>query len=159
MRKTFAEILHKRMSEDKNIYFLTADLGFKIFDKIKLDFPDRFYNVGASELSMLGIATGLSLSGKTVVAYSITPFLLFRGAEVIRNYINHEKIRVLLVASGRDDDYSHDGFSHFAGDDREFMLSNFHNIICKWPVDTDELERDMKEMFAINKPFYLNLKR
>lgn len=147
------------MSVDKNIYLITADLGYGIFDKIKLDFPDRFYNTGAAEQAMAGIAVGITLSGKTAIMYSITPFLLFRCAEVIRNYINHENIPVKLIASGRGSDYAHDGFSHFAGDDKEFLLSNFKNIICKWPVDETELNDHVKEMFALNKPFYLNLKR
>lgn len=147
------------MSVDENIYLVTADLGFGLFHQIKLDFPNRFYNTGAAEMAGMGVCVGLALSGKVPIFYSITPFAIFRPAEVIRNYINHESIPVKICTSGRDDDYSHDGFSHYAGDDREFLLSNFKNIICRWPVDETQLQRDINDLFNIDKPFYLNLKR
>ena len=49
MRKQFAEILHNEMGKNKNIVLLTGDLGYGLWDKIKIDFPDRFINVGSSE--------------------------------------------------------------------------------------------------------------
>jgi transketolase len=147
------------MQEDKSVFLITGDLGFGIFDKIKADFPDRFINAGAAEQAAMGAAVGLSLSGMTPIVYSITPFLLYRAAETIRNYLNYESIPVKLVGSGRDDDYKHDGYSHFAGDDKRFMLMNFENIVCRWPLTDEELSWDTNDLFAINRPFYLNLKR
>lgn len=112
MRRKFASWLESRMSEDKDIVFVTADLGFGLFDSIRDKYPDRSYNVGASEQLLLGVGVGLTLEGKKPVLYSITPFLLLRPAEWIRNYLGFEKIKCLLVGSGLEDDYSHDGFSH-----------------------------------------------
>lgn len=147
------------MKDDPDIFFITGDLGFGLFDKIRQDFPDRFINAGAAEQAAMGAAVGLALSGKTAIFYSITPFLLFRTAEIIRNYVNHESIPVKLVGSGRDDDYKHDGFSHFAGDDKRFLLMNFENITCRWPMSEEELYWDANDLFYTNTPFYLNLKR
>jgi len=159
MRKHFADLLYKEMKNNKSVYLLTADLGFGLLDKIRQDFPARFFNVGAAEQCLLGVATGLALSGKTVFAYSITPFLLFRAAETIRNYINHEEIPVKLIGSGRGEDYSHDGFSHHSNDDSRLMLGVFNNVVCKWPVDEQELSNDFAECIISNKPYYINLKR
>lgn len=146
------------MKEDDSIFFITSDLGYGLFDRIRNDFPDRFYNVGAAEQCAMGISVGLAISGKIPIVYSITPFLLFRSAETIRNYVNHESVPVKMVASGRDDDYSHDGFSHYAGDDKD-LLHIWPNIITRWPIDEQALITDIEEMFHIDKPFYLNLKR
>lgn len=146
------------MKEDDSIFFVTSDLGYGLFDRIRDDFPDRFYNVGAAEQCAMGISVGLAISGKIPIVYSITPFLLFRSAETIRNYVNHESVPVKMVASGRDDDYSHDGFSHYAGDDKD-LLHIWPNIITRWPIDEQALITDIEEMFHIDKPFYLNLKR
>lgn len=158
MRKQFADILHQKMKEDNSIFLIVADLGYLLFDRIREDFPDRFYNTGAAEQCAMGVAVGLALSNKVPVIYSITPFLLFRSAETIRNYINHESIPVKLIASGRDDDYLHDGFSHYAGDDKE-LLHLWPNIVSRWPVDEDEVRQVVEDMLHIDKPFYLNLKR
>jgi len=158
MRYDFAEFLEQEMETNLDICFITADLGYKIFDNILKRFPDRAFNIGASEQLMLGMAVGLADSGKIPFVYSITPFLLYRPFEIIRTYLNHEKTNVKLIGSGRGSDYEHDGFTHFAGDDKE-ILSNFLNIQCFWPQAKEEVSSTIKTMIDIKGPCYLNLKR
>ena len=158
MRKTFFAELHKRMGKNRDIVALTGDLGYIGFDKIRNDFPDRFINCGASEQAMMGMAVGLALSGKIPVVYSITTFLLYRPFETIRNYINHEKIPVILIGSGRDKDYLHDGFSHWSEEDREVMRI-FKNIQSYWPQTKEEIPQLLAEVLSSGKPSYINLKR
>ena len=127
MRKQFAEFIHSEMSLNEDIYVLTGDLGYGLWDKIKIDYPDRFINFLSSEQLMLGSACGMALEGKIPVVYSITPFLLYRPFEWIRNYLDHEKIPVKLIGGGRDKDYGYLGFSHWAEEDID-ILSNLKNI-------------------------------
>ena len=49
MRKEFASMLHSEMSKNENIILLTGDLGYGLWDKIKIDYPDRFYNTLSAE--------------------------------------------------------------------------------------------------------------
>lgn len=156
MRKQFAEFLHDEMSLNEDILVLTGDLGYGLWDKIKLDYPDRFINFLSSEQLMLGAACGMALEGKIPVVYSITPFLLYRPFEWIRNYLNNEKIPVKLVGGGRDKDYGYLGFSHWAEEDVK-ILSEFDNIKLYKP-STPEI-KIFKRMLYNNKPSYLNLKR
>lgn len=100
MRKQFSQRLHEEMSINKDIFVLTGDLGYGLWDRIKIDYPNRFYNVGSSEQLMIGMASGLAMDGKIPVVYSITPFLLYRPFEFIRNYVNHEKLPVKLIGGG-----------------------------------------------------------
>jgi transketolase len=158
MRKEFAIQLHKEMKTNKNIIVLVGDVGYGMFDKIKEDFPDRFFNTGAAEQTMIDIAIGIALSGKIPVVYTITPFLLFRGFDGIRNYINHESIPVKLIGSGRDNDYSNNGFSHSAEDDY-IIENNFKNIICQKPETKDEIKYIINTLLTNGKPVYLNLRR
>ena len=74
MRKEFASFLHAEMALNEKLTLLTGDLGYGLWDKIKIDYPDRFYNVMSSEQLMIGAATGLATEGFIPVAYSITPF-------------------------------------------------------------------------------------
>ena len=48
MRKDFAKMLHDEMSTNHKIQLLTADLGYGLWDKIKIDYPDRFFDFGSS---------------------------------------------------------------------------------------------------------------
>lgn len=158
MRRCFADSLHERMREDDRIWVVTGDMGYKMWDRIRRDFPERFINTGAAEQVMVGIGVGLALGGKIPFIYSITPFLLYRPFETIRNYINHEKVPVKLIGSGRATDYLHDGFSHWAQEDKEIMKI-FSNIRSKWPMGLDEIPGLVREMVDNHSPYYVNLKK
>lgn len=158
MRAYFAECIHKHMKKNKNIYVIVNDLGYRMWDKIREEFPDRFINVGAAEQTLIGVSIGLALSNKIPIVYSITTFLLYRPFETIRNYINYEKIPVKLIGSGRNKDYIHDGISHWAEEDRQVMAI-LKNIKSYWPKDTKEISKLVNKLLKDNKPYYINLKR
>ena len=158
MRGWFAFELHEHMRKNKNIFLLTGDLGYGMLDRIKNDFPDRFVNVGAAEQLLMGVGVGMALKGKIPFVYSITPFLLYRPFETIRNYVNHEKIPVVLVGGGRNKDYSHDGFSHWSEEDKQVMKL-FTNIESFWPDNKEEIPNLVSSIIANPKPYYLNLRR
>jgi len=153
MRREFAKQLYELMKKDENIFLLVGDLGYGMLDKIKEEFPDRFFNPGAAEITMMSMAVGMALKGKIPVVYSITPFLLYRPFEVIRNYINHENIPVILVSSGRDDEYQA-GFSHNASDNK--IMLNFTNIKF---IEPDDKNFNLRKIIYSGKPTYLSLKR
>lgn len=157
MRKKFSQILLNKMQENNNIYFLTADLGYGLWDEVRSAFPNRAYNIGSSEQLMLGCATGFALENKIPVCYSITPFILYRPFEFIRNYLNEEKIPVKLVGGGRNKDYGYLGFSHWAEDDIKIMQC-FNNIKLFKPEEKD-LEKITDEFLFNEMPSYLNLKK
>ncbi len=158
MRRTFQETLLKEMLDNDSIYLLTGDLGYKMFDSHFAAFPDRAINVGAAEQAMLDIAVGLAHDGKIPFCYSITPFLIFRPFETIRTYINHENIPVKLVGSGRDEDYSHDGVSHWATDVNAY-LKHCENIEQFWPKTKKSVPKMVRKMIANNSPSFISLKR
>lgn len=158
MRALFAQELHKQMRKNDKIWIVVNDLGYKMWDKIRKDFPKRFINVGAAEQTQLGVAVGLALEGKIPIVYSITTFLLYRPFETIRNYVQYEKIPVKLVGAGRDKDYAHDGISHWALEDKEVMKV-FSNIESHWPEDVAEIPSLVSNMIKDKNPWYVNLRR
>jgi transketolase len=158
MRNRFAECIHSKMQVNENIYVVVNDLGYKMWDKIRAEFPNRFINTGAAEQTMIGVGIGLALNNKIPIVYSITTFLLYRPFEAIRNYLHYDNIPVKLIASGRGKDYSHDGISHWAEEDKDIMKI-LHNISSYWPDSVDEIEGLVDEMIQSNKPWYVNLRR
>jgi len=158
MRKDLAKLLLEEMRVNEDVYLITGDLGYGLWDGIRDTFPDRFFNVGSSEMVMMGTAIGLAMEGKIPFVYSITPFALYRPYEMIRNYINHEKIPVNILGGGRDRDYGYLGFSHWAEDDKELMKP-FKNISTYHPTNIEDLTSTFKVIIGNQSPSYLNLKK
>jgi transketolase len=157
VRKKFINLLYENMKVNDKIVVVLGDLGYGHFDKIREEFPDRVFNPGAAEQLMLAMAVGLSLEGKIPVCYSMTPFVIYRPFEVIRTYIDYEKIPVILAAAGRDKDYASAGWSHWATDDKEH-LSGFKNITKSW-FNEHELEENFENIIKTEVPYYVNLSR
>lgn len=158
MRKIFSELLYNEMAKNSKIVLLTGDLGYGLWDNIKLNYPDRFYNVGSCEQLMLGAAVGMAMEGKIPFVYSITPFLLFRPFEFIRNYLDHENISVKLIGGGRDKDYGSLGFSHWSEDHLD-AIHHFKNIVKFVPSHENELNAILEQTISNNQPTYVSLRR
>ena len=155
MRKHLVNLLFDWMAEDERVVILTADLGFKYWDKIEKAYPDRFYTTGAAEQLLLGCGIGLALEGKIPILYSITPFILYRPYELIRNYLNHEKIPVKMIGCGYKDDYKHDGFSHY-GDVKVHQFDNIKYII---PETIEEFLKTFEEFKTAKDSVFLCVRR
>jgi transketolase len=158
MRKQFAKMLFEKMSVNKDIYLITGDLGYGLWDDVRDSYPERFYNVGSSEMVMMGMGIGLAMEGKIPYIYSITPFAIYRPFEMIRNYLDHEKIPVNIIGGGRDKDYGYLGFSHWSEDDKKIM-GVFDNVKTFHPENQSELQNCFD--YSLKKEFatYINLKR
>lgn len=158
MRRLFADLLYKEMQKNQDIILLTGDLGYKLWDRIKNEFPDRYINPGSAEQLMVGMAVGLALEGKIPVIYSITPFLLYRPFEIIRNYANHEQIPIKLVGGGRNRDYGVAGYTHWAEED-SLIMKALPNIKTHHPDTDNELQSLFHDFIYDKKPNYLNLRK
>lgn len=158
MRGWFAYELFLRMKTNKKIYIITGDLGYEVWDSHKIMYPSRVINVGAAEQAMMGIGVGLALENKIPIVYSMSPFVLYRPFETIRNYVNYEHIPVKLIGSGRNKDYLDHGLCHWAEEDKKIMKI-FNNIEAKWPETFEEIPALVGDMIKSDKPWYVNLRR
>jgi len=156
MRNTFIKTLEMLAKADDNIYLLTADLGFKLFDGFRGVHPKRFINVGVAESNMIGLAAGLALSGKNVYCYSMVPFLTFRTLEQIRVDLCYHDLNVKLVGSGGGLVYGFEGMTHQAIEDISIMRS-LPNMTVVVPGDPLEVEGIIKESVKYKGPLYIRL--
>lgn len=158
MRAAFAHEVHAQMKKNKKIWVIVGDFGYKMWDDVQKDYPERFINVGAAEVAMVGIAVGLAQEGKIPIVYTATTFLLYRPFEVIRNYINYESTPVILVGSGRERDYREDGITHWVEEDKKVMKI-FSHITAIWPKTIEETPLLVRKAIKTHKPWYINLRR
>ena len=84
MRDALLEQIHVAMASDPTIFFVSADFGSPVLDRIRADHPKRFVNVGIAEQNLINISAGLALEGYKVFSYAIAPFITMRCFEQIR---------------------------------------------------------------------------
>jgi transketolase len=148
------------MCNNDRIYVLTADLGYSMWDELRVKHSTRFYCFGASEFAMTAAACGMALSGKIPVLYNITPFLLLRPFEINKLYINDEKIPLKLVGAGRDMDYKECGITHCLPEAKSILSTTLPNIKQYWPETKDEITKEYLHEFIHNEiPSFISLRR
>ncbi len=158
MRTAFISTLVELAETDKNIFLLAGDLGFSVFEKFQTKFPDRFYNMGVAESNMIGVAAGLSLSGKKVFVYSIVPFVTMRCFEQIRNDVCLQNLDVKIVGVGGGLCYGSAGSSHHALEDIAIMRSLLNmTVVC--PADPIETKLITKHAITSRGPMYIRLSK
>lgn len=158
MKKEAFDYLIDLMTDNKDIFIIFGGLGYPRVSEFLEKFPNRAINADASEQAMMDIAVGLAYEGKTVFTYTITPFYL-RAFETIRTYINKEKLHIIMLGAGRDDDYSKDdGFSHEAGDIPE-ILATQKNIMQFFPDNKDDLVYSVNRAIDLDGPSFISLPR
>jgi len=155
-RKEFFKILCELAKKDKDIIFLTGDLGYSFFEEFQDKFPKQFINCGVIEQSMVGIAAGLALSGKKPYCYSTVPFLLYRALEQIRSDVCYQNLNVKFVGVSIS---GFVGFSHNLGgkENEEDLLKNLPNIKRYYPKTEKELKSALLKMYKSNNPAYIRL--
>lgn len=156
MRNVIIDEVYKIMKKNKDSYFLTGDLGYNTLEKIEKDFGPRFINIGIAEQNMIGIASGLALSGKKVFCYSIIPFLIMRCFEQIRNDICYHDLDVTLLGSGSGLTYGILGSTHFALEDLA-ILRPLPNMTIFSPADEMDARLGIKFSADFHHPLYVRI--
>lgn len=158
MRDTFVNKIHELARNDSEIYLVTADLGFGIFDKFATDFPRQFLNVGVAEQLMIGVASGMALEGAKVVVYSIGNFATLRCLEQIRNDAAYHNLNVTIVASGGGFTYGQLGMSHHATEDLAIMRS-IPGVDVFAPATKEETSKVIEMCLSTPHVSYLRLEK
>lgn len=156
MRNAFADELTKLGDTNPDLVMLSGDIGNRLFDKFKAAHPDRFYNCGVAEANMIGVASGMAMSGFRPVAYTITPFVTTRCLEQIRVDVCYHNVPVTIVAVGAGLAYAGLGPTHHACEDISFLrsLPNM-NVIC--PADAFEVRAALRAVMDQDGPAYIRM--
>jgi len=156
MRNAFNKTLSFLAENDPRIVFLTADLGFQIFDEFKERFGNRYVNVGVAEAQMINAAAGLALEGYKPIVYSIASFLLRRSYEQIKLSIGYHELPVVIIGAGGGFTYSVNGPSHHCPDDLSLM-SLIPGMTVVAPGSPQELEDILCQVLNNKNPTYIRI--
>lgn len=159
MRDALIEDIYRRMHEDGKIFFLSADMGAPGLDKLRIDFKDRFFNVGIAEQNLINVATGLALEGFTVYAYAIAPFLLRPYEQIRNNLALSSQIRTLnvnVMGVGAGVSYDVSGPTHHCFEDISVMRTLPNMVVCS-PSDAYLAKLFVEYSIRTKKPKYIRL--
>jgi len=120
-RDAFLSRLYDIAKVDRNIVFVSADMGAPALDKIRRDLASQYVGVGIAEQQAIVLASGLALGGKKVFAYAIAPFITLRCYEQIRIELAAMNIPVTLIGVGAGFSYDDSGPTHHAVEDLSIM--------------------------------------
>lgn len=158
MRNAFIAALLELAARDERVALLTGDLGFSVLEPFAERFPDRFWNCGAAEQNMVGVATGLAEAGYTPYVYSIATFASMRGYEQLRDGPILHGLPVRVVGVGGGMDYGHNGVTHWALEDAAIMRAQ-PGIAVIAPADPAQTRAALPAVQALPGPAYLRLGR
>lgn len=156
MRKTALDCVHKLSKLDGRVVFVGSDLGPGVLDKMKTEFPDRFFMEGVSEQYIVGMAAGLAMEGFIPYVNTIATFLTRRCYEQVAVDLCIHDLPVRLIANGGGGVYAPLGPTHLAIEDIAIMRA-LPNMAVVAPCDADEMNRLMMSTLEWPHPIYIRL--
>ena len=139
MRKEFTNVVSKLLNTDPNTSLLLGDIGVYGFRDALNQHPNRVFNMGILEQSMVGVGAGLASEGVTPFIHSIAPFLVERAMEQIKVDFGYQNLPGNLISVGASFDYAKLGCTHHCPSDVS-ILSNIPNLDIFLPGHSDELK-------------------
>ena len=158
-RAAFGETLIKLVDEGMDIMAVDADLcGSTTTAKFGAAYPDRLFDVGIAEQNMIGVASGLALTGRTVFTGSFAVFGTGRCWEQIRNTVCDSGLNVKICPTHAGITVGADGATHQALEDIALMrvLPGMRALV---PADYASAAAAIRLAAATPGPFYVRLGR
>src|SRR5215469_8201144 len=156
MRSRFEHVTSKLLDSNPRLAVVTADIGADAFAPARRRHPERVINLGIREQLLIGVTSGLALTGMRPVAHTFAPFLVERPFEQIKLDIVHQGVSAVLVSAGGSYDYPYYGRTHMAPGDIALM-----DTLPGWTVHVpghpDEAEVLLRDAVAATGPVYLRL--
>ena len=157
-RDAFFDELYRLAREDRNVIFMTADMGAFSLERFKRDLPGQYFNVGVAEQNMVSVAAGLAMTGKKVFIYSIVPFVTLRCLEQIKIDLCCMNLPVTVVGIGAGVMYGGDGPTHHALHDVAVMRA-LPGMAVYNPSDALLTQASVRLAYEQSGPVYIRIEK
>jgi transketolase len=159
MRDVYCRTLIDLAENDSRIVVLDADLmksmGMLPFQQA---FPERTFNCGVQEANMIGIAAGLSATGKVPYAHSFGTFATRRCFDQIFLSAAYAKLNVRIIGSDPGITAAYNGGTHMPMEDMGIMR-NVPEMNVIEPVDSIMFADIIRQLADLYGVFYVRLLR
>lgn len=156
MRKQFKNTVLDLSTHDDKIVMVFGDVSVYLFNDFKEKYPDRFYNMGISENTLISAGAGLSSQGFHPFVHTITPFITERAYEQIKLDMCYNQFGGNVVSCGGSFDYAWDGASHHCYTDLA-ILRLIPNMEVIQPGSDKEVDVLMRSQYNNGKTTYFRL--
>lgn len=158
-RESYGNALAELGETYSDLIVLDADLAAATKTGIfKKAYPARHIDCGIAECNMMGIAAGLSITGKVPFASTFAMFAAGRAYEQVRNSIGYPHLNVKIAATHAGISVGEDGATHQCNEDIALMRSIPGMVVIN-PVDDIETKAAIKAAYHYNGPVYIRLGR
>lgn len=156
MRKQFRDTVLDLAQVDDKIVLLFGDVSVYLFNDFKIKYPDRFYNLGICENTIISVAAGLSAQGFYPFMHTLSPFITERCFEQIKLDMCYNQFGGNIVSCGASFDYAWDGVTHHSYTDLG-ILRMLPGIEIIQPGSRKELDILLRSQYRNGKTKYFRL--
>jgi len=158
-RNAFGEALVELGREDHNIVVVDGDVNNSTrTEYFAQEFPERFFNFGIAESNLVGVASGLAASGKTVFAASFACFIMCNAFDQLRMSVAFPKLNVKIVGSHSGISIGADGPSQMSIEDVALACA-LPNFVVLVPADEHQTRAATQAMARHVGPVYMRTSR
>lgn len=158
-RDAYGKALVEIGQTNPNVFVLDADLSkstkTEFFGKA---FPERFIDIGIQEMNLVGIATGLAISGKIPFISSFACFLMCKGYEQLRVGVAFPRLNVKVVTSHGGISVGEDGASQQSVEDFA-LAATLPGFVVMCPSDEFQTRALVKQAAVYQGPVYIRTGR
>ena len=159
MRDAYCNTLMQMAEKDDRIVALDADLisssGMKPFFA---KFPERAIQCGIAEANMIGIAAGLSLTGKVPFAHSFGPFASRRVCDQIFISAAYANLNIRILGSDPGVTAAYNGGTHMPFEDMG-VLRSIPGITLIEPCDPVAVADIVSQLADVYGVYYMRMAR
>jgi len=158
-RKAFTDTLLECAKADSSIVAVTSDArGSVTLDKFAAELPRQFVEVGIAEQNLVGISSGLALSGKKPFACSPACFLSARSMEQVKLDVAYNNSNVKLIGVSGGVSYGPLGARHHSLNDIATMRT-MPGLTVILPCDVRETAKMTRALAKFEGPVYVRMGR
>ncbi len=159
LRDAYGKTLVELGTEDPTLVVLDADLsGSTRTVLFGQKFPERFFNVGMMEPTMMTVAAGLALSGRTAFASTFAVFAAGQAYNAVRQSICYNRANVKIVATHGGLLVGGDGGTHQMLEDIGLMRG-LPQMTVVVPADAPTTRAVVRAIAGRDGPAYVRLTR
>ena len=150
MRQQFANTMLELGTIDKNLIVMVGDISHGIFGNFAKMFPERYFNIGILEPTMISLGAGMSNEGLFPVIHTIAPFIVERSFEQLKLDFCYHNLGGNIITVGSAFDYSNLGCTHHCYNDFG-LLKTLPNTEIFFPTSCDEFDVLFRENYKNGK--------
>jgi transketolase len=156
MRKQFKDTVMDLARQDEGIVLIFGDVSVYLFHEFQAKYPQRFYNMGICENTLISVGAGLSAQGFRPFIHTIAPFITERSYEQIKLDLCYNCFPANIVSCGASFDYAWDGATHHCYTDLA-ILRLLPEMEVLQPGSRKELDILLRSCYSNERTTYFRL--